>query len=203
MQRHDLFHLPPEAWAGVLGRAWDAEARACLSHWCEHELPLVVSRQAGVAADGFVALGLPAPACWSRRRLALQVRADLLGRPAALPGIECVAGLLSPALAAALPGHTRIAGSFGWQHLSGLAYVHADSDIDLLLPVRDASQADALALLLAESGHQGHRLDGELIFPGGSAVAWREWAAVRRSATQQVLVKRLAGAALEDTAALA
>jgi len=203
MQRHDLFHLSPDAWTGILGRAWDAEALACLTHWRNHDLPLVVSRQTGMTDDTMVALGLPAPARWSRRRLAVQVRADGLGRPADLPGVECVAGLFPSGLVDALPEQVRIAGSFGWQHLTGLACVHADSDIDLLVRVADVPGADAVAALLA--GHRQHRprLDGELIFPGGAAVAWREWAAVRDAAAGQVLVKRLRGAALEDPLAVA
>lgn len=201
MQRHDLFHLSPGAWAEVLARVWDAEALACLTHWRDHDLPLVVSRQPCVAEPGVVALGLPAPACWSRRRLALRVPVDQLGRAAALPGPEAVAGWLAPGF---LAGHTlRIAGSFGWQRLTGLAYVHRDSDIDLLVSVADAPAADAVARLLAGCAHAGPRLDGELIFPSGAAVAWREWAAVRSGVVPQVLVKRLGGAALEETLAVA
>ena len=201
LRRHDLFHLSPEAWADVLARVWDTEALACLTHWRDHDLPLVVARQAGAVEPGAVALGLPAPACWSRRRLALRVRADQLGRAAALPGIDAVAGLLPPGF---LAGHPlRIAGSFGWQRLTGLAYVHGDSDIDLLVTVADAPAADAVARQLADGEPAGPRLDGELIFPSGAAVAWREWAAVCGSAARQVLVKRLGGVALEDRSAMA
>lgn len=203
MQRHDLFHLSANGWAGVLGRAWDAEALACLGHWRNHDLPLVVSRQGRATDDAMVALGLPAPACWSRRRLALQVRAGQLGRPAVLPGVECVAGVLPAGLVETLPKNVRIAGSFAWQRMTGLAYVHANSDIDLLVPVADAPAADAVAALLGDCSCAGPRLDGELIFPSGAAVAWREWAAVRGAMARQVLVKRLASAALEDSAALA
>lgn len=204
MQRHDLFHLAPDAWAEVLQRTWDAGALDCLTYWRDHDLPLVVSRQVCTADDdGMVALGLPAPNRWSRRRLALQVRSDGLGRPAVLPGLECVAGVLPPGLIEALPFDVRIAGSFAWQQLTGLACVHAGSDIDLLVKVADAPAADAVATLLADCGQSGPRLDGELIFPSGAAVAWREWAAVGGTAARQVLVKRLGGAALEDRMAVA
>ena len=201
MRRHDLFHLSPGGWAEVLGRTWDAEALACLTHWRDHDLPLVVSRQPCAVQAGVVALGLPAPACWSRRRLALMLPGDRLGRSAALPGAAAVATVLP---AGFLAGHNlRIAGSFGWQHLTGLAYVHGASDIDLLVCVADAPAADAVARLLAGCDHAGPRLDGELIFPSGAAVAWREWAAVRTGAVRQVLVKRIGSAALEDTLAVA
>lgn len=201
MQRHDLFHPAPRGWSEVLDRAWDAEARACLTHWRDHDLPLIVSRQPAAMPAGMVALGLPAPACWSRRRLALHLPADLLDRRAALPAVERVGGL--PAGLAAAVKTARVAGSFGWQRLTGLRYVRPQSDIDLLVDVADASAADAAAALLGDWKHAGPRLDGELIFATGAAVAWREWAAVRGTSAGRVLVKRLHGAALEDPAVLA
>lgn len=88
----------------------------------------------------------------------------------------------------------RVFGAFAWQHLSGLPYVHARSDIDLLWQVDDAWQADLLVERLQhwESAY-GHRVDGELCLVDGGAVNWREYAGRSR----EVLVKRLDGAALE------
>lgn len=88
----------------------------------------------------------------------------------------------------------RVFGAFAWQHLSGLPYVHARSDIDLLWQVGDARQADQLVERLQhwESAF-GHRVDGELCLVDGGAVNWREYAGRSR----EVLVKRLDGAALE------
>src|SRR5439155_17414150 len=81
LHRHQLACLSGSGWAAVLGRPWDGQARDCLAHWASHRLPLVVTRQpADAAAGGWMALGLPAPARWDRRRLALQVpRADVHG----------------------------------------------------------------------------------------------------------------------------
>jgi phosphoribosyl-dephospho-CoA transferase len=42
------------------------------------------------------------------------------------------------------------------------------------------------------------RLDGELVFPDGAAVAWREWHACRGGRTRRLLVKRLDGATLAE-----
>jgi len=47
----------------------------------------------------------------------------------------------------------------------------------------------------------GPRLDGELVFPDGAAIAWREWVAHREGRAAQVLVKRLRGVALESPGA--
>jgi hypothetical protein len=217
----------------------------------------------------------------------------------------------------------RVYGGYGWQTLTQLAYVHADSDLDLLLPVDSATQADEVGRVLASAdgvspavaplaltpigmtpigvrscllpgaavaggvrscllpdlsretsihslaedwpgaGLQGRdgdvenavigpisehdarcqspsemmqkarpdpelggvarqkarpdpmrdpmrgppamwpgpRLDGEMLFPDGAAIAWREWVAHREGRTAQVLVKRLRGVAMESPGA--
>jgi len=211
LQRHGLVYLSTAGWAGVLARAWDAEARACLEHWAAQQLPLVVTRQidcsGSVAADGEVALGLPAPLCWSRRRIALRVPRKALLYSDEFPRMAAVAPLLPRAVRAGwvllqralddlyLPA--RVYGSHGWQQLSGLAYLRATSDLDLLVRVADADDADAAVHALANAGIAAPRLDGELLFPHGAAVAWREWQAWRAGDAAAVLVKRRDGVALE------
>jgi phosphoribosyl-dephospho-CoA transferase len=95
----------------------------------------------------------------------------------------------------------RVYGSYGWQQLTGMDYVHAKSDIDLLVEVRTVAQADQASALLCTANDAGPlRIDGELAFESGAAVAWREWLRFRSGQTEQILVKRLAGATLEDAA---
>ncbi len=60
-----------------------------------------------------------------------------------------------------------------------------------------SGQCDAAAVLLRRSDDGSPRLDGELSFPDGSAVAWREWVAWRSGRVSAILVKRLCGVALE------
>src|SRR6478735_2426556 len=81
LRRHRLARLSSEGWATVLDRPWDAQARECLAHWAAHQLPLVVTRQPlDAGACGLIAMGLPAPTRWARRRLALQVpRSSVMG----------------------------------------------------------------------------------------------------------------------------
>jgi phosphoribosyl-dephospho-CoA transferase len=93
----------------------------------------------------------------------------------------------------ALDVEAVVYGSFGWQQLTGLDYLREGSDIDLLLQVASPEQADAAVAALHASGIESPRLDGELVFPDGSAVAWREWAIWRAGLVEQVLVKRLDG----------
>ena len=82
LRRHQLVYLGRPAWSAILSLNWDSSARACLTHWSSHALPLVVTRQTDVPQPGggdVVALGLPAPLRWDKRRLALQVaRRDIL-----------------------------------------------------------------------------------------------------------------------------
>jgi len=235
LRRHGLVWLRPGAWDGLLrahassssadapssgnlgspdapdapdaDRDAAADVRACLGAWAAHDWPLVVARQ-DAAAPGRIALGLPAPARWGRRRIALQVAAGGIARRGRFAAPEAVLPLLPDG---ARDGWRRLAGalralavpagvygSYGWQALTGLDYLHAGSDIDLCLPVRDAPQADRVAdRLEAFCSGTPPRLDGELMLPGGAAVAWREWRRWRAGGMAgAVLVKRLDGAAL-------
>jgi phosphoribosyl-dephospho-CoA transferase len=206
LRRHQLLRLSGEGWASVLDAPWDPSARQCLALWAARGLPLVVTRQPAQASDALAA-GLPAPARWRRRRLAVAVAPRHVLFLDEFPAAEAVARLLprdcaAPwrALLAALAAADcapRVYGGYGWQALARMAYVHADSDVDLLLPVVSSAQADAVARALAVAAWAGPRLDGELLFPGGAAVAWREWLAHREGRAARVLVKRLHGVALE------
>jgi len=206
LHRQQLVRMTPDGWNDLLAMPWDDSLRPCLTCWAERGLPLVITRQPSADAST-IATGLPAPARWARRRLALAVEprhvlfldefpaaaevARLLPRGCAGPWRKLLAAL------SAVHCGARVYGGYGWQALTQLTYVHAGSDLDLLLPVDTASQADRVARVLSESPWTGPRLDGELLFPDGAAIAWREWAAWRAGRTAQVLVKRLHGVALE------
>jgi phosphoribosyl-dephospho-CoA transferase len=82
----------------------------------------------------------------------------------------------------------RVYGSFGWQHLTGLPCVRASSDLDLLAPVPNLECASTVARAL-EALCLSCRVDGELVFPGGRAVAWREFLQLAGGAVDRVLVK--------------
>ncbi len=209
--RQQLLRLGGEGWAKVLEAPWDDEARDCLALWARRGLPLVVTRQPPAPGD-VLATGLPAPASHRRRRLAVAVAPRDVLLLDEFPDAAAAADDLPPdlapawhALLAALAANgcaARVYGGHGWQVLTRLAYVHPASDLDLLLPVRSAAQADAVSRVLADArAWRGPRLDGELLFADGAAVAWREWLAYREGRAAQVLVKRLHGVALEHFAA--
>ncbi|MBT2336373.1 malonate decarboxylase holo-[acyl-carrier-protein] synthase [Variovorax paradoxus] len=207
-RRHQLARLSDAGWTAILRQPWDTQARECLTHWATHRLPLVVTRRVTDAvAEGWLAVGLSAPARWDRRRLALQVpHAAVLGY-GEFPRLADVRGLLPEAAQAAVrdlvdalgtQGATaRVFGSYGWQAISGLAHIRRGSDLDLWIGVKGAAQADAVAHLLQSFGAARPRLDGELVFADGAAVAWREWIEWRAGRARAVMVKRLEGVALQ------
>ncbi|WP_326535749.1 malonate decarboxylase holo-[acyl-carrier-protein] synthase [Pseudorhodoferax sp.] len=206
LHRHQLVRLTEAGWRHVLAGAWDAQAQACLAHWAQQRLPLVVTRQRP-QADGAIGLGLPAPNRWECRRIALAVPKEHIARFDTFPPASALAPLLGTAQRRpwrALCGGlsacgvaARVYGSHGWQLLTGLDHLRPGSDIDLHIAVDGPAQADAVAVLL-QSWSDGLRLDGELVFAGDRAVAWREWLAWRAGRAARVLVKRLDGVALAD-----
>lgn len=211
LRRHQLAFPSAGGWRRLLDEPRDDPDRECLAHWAAARLPLVVTRQpeAARAPGSPVRVGLPTPACWGRRPLALQIPLADIAWFGEFPLLQQVLTLLPrpargrlQALCSEL-GHlgvrVRAYGSVGWQRLSGLPYLHERSDLDLWLAVDEAAQADAAVAALQRSASDALRLDGELVFVDGGAVAWREWAAWRGGRCRTLLVKRLHGAALEPS----
>jgi phosphoribosyl-dephospho-CoA transferase len=208
-QRNQLVWVSDAAWPQVLARPWDAQAQALLAHWHTEQLPLVVCRQRIADNAATLSLGLPAPLQWERRKLALELPLDAIARSGAFPLLRTIA--LSPADAAqvhdlllhtdALQLDVRVYGSFGWQWLSGLPCVRDGSDLDVLVAVPNLETAGQVVWLL-QGLQLACRVDGELVFPGGWAVAWREYAQLIAGKAAQVLVKHRSGAQLLDMVAL-
>ncbi len=69
----------------------------------------------------------------------------------------------------------RVYGSMAWQCMTGRIYLHAGSDIDLLLCPTSIAQAREGLELLQDFAHESALpLDGELELPDGRAAAWKE-----------------------------
>ena len=205
LRRHQLVRLNERGWAAVRALAWDAEARACLNFWAAERLPLVVTQQPARLpnlTNGPIALGLAAPLRWNRRRLAMQVPMSGILFFDEFPKAATIGALLPPPLRSAWAllakaVDARVYGSFGWQQMTGLAYLHADSDLDLCVSVDDAAAADRAAAVLSQAAFTRPRIDGELVFPDGRAVAWREWLPWREQRVDRILVKRLQGVEMD------
>ena len=209
LHRQQLLRLTADGWARLLTTPHEDAERECLALWAASGWPLVVTRQPPSGGEA-IAVGLPAPARFRRRRISLSVAPGEVLFLDEFPPAEVATRSLPRAVVApwralvatlALVGsRARVYGGYGWQAITRLPYVHAQSDLDLLLPVSGPPQADEIARLLATAAWDGPRLDGELLFPDGAAVAWREWLDHRQGRASRVLVKRLRGVALESPA---
>lgn len=196
LRRNQLVWMDAQGWARVQAHAWDAEAQALLAHWCDHDLPLVVCRQRLDVAVDHICLGLPAPVQWSRRRLALTLGRDQVAVVGDFPTLRQVAQAMpwGPAALgldgalAALALTPRVYGSHGWQFMTQMPCLHDASDIDVSVSVPDFQTACRVTALLA-AAELGPRLDGEIVFPGGQAVAWRELLSLLAGHTAQALLK--------------
>ena len=83
----------------------------------------------------------------------------------------------------------RVFGSLAWQKLTGLDYLTACSDLDLLLPLPRSDLTRLTAELAAIEAAAPMRLDGELVRADGAAVNWREI----HAGVPDVLVKSASG----------
>lgn len=199
MRRHDLVTLRPGASFTFARQATDNELQAAVRAWIDGGRPLVGARQPA-GRHNTLQLGLALPTRLDRQRVACLVRRqDVAAIHPPLPLARCLhrladslahpLGELARAVAAA---GTSLAtyGSLAWEALSGEAYRHVDSDIDILCDVADEAQLDAvLAALAAAAARLPCRLDGELRFADGYAVAWQEVGARRNDPAGEVLAK--------------
>jgi phosphoribosyl-dephospho-CoA transferase len=207
LRRHQLAFLTRAGWVDALRPSMGADAVTHLQAWAERDLPLVVTRQPPGDAPDTVSLGWRPPRVGACRSVALRVAAAGIARFDEFPPAEDALGLLPPPARAgiesllreivALGTTPRVYGSYGWQCLSGLPYVHARSDLDLWISVGDLAQADAAVAALQARDRGVVRLDGEVIGPRGAAVAWREYQAWRARRSRGLLVKRLDRVAIE------
>ncbi|MCK0207756.1 malonate decarboxylase holo-[acyl-carrier-protein] synthase [Starkeya koreensis] len=199
LARHDLVWLDP---AASLRTEREAD-RALAAAWACAGRPFVVRREEAASAPDTLPLGLPLPSRLDRRRIALAARRDEVRRSGHMP-------LLTEACEAAFSGwrrplrrlaaqltesgaSVRVYGSLGWQYLTGEAYLHPASDIDLLIePGEEADTERLLALLSEARAGDCPRLDGEIALASDRMVAWRELF----TATPEVLVRGLDGVAL-------
>jgi phosphoribosyl-dephospho-CoA transferase len=203
--RHDLAWLGP-SWRSALRAPLDPKLAADLSSWLDRGLPAVVRRRQ--PGEEGLPLGVALPPGGAARRVALLVAPEVArlappllladALPSAPPAWRApLAELEEEARGAGIS--LAVYGSLAWQHLSGHAYLHAHSDVDLLIrPASAAALHRALALLGSRAELEPNRpaegrsssgplvrgllprLDGEILF-GGAAVAWRElWAGPER-----------------------
>jgi len=215
--RHDLVWLDPMAAraARVAGpiRMAPALALNLLGIWLDQCHPLIVTRQQSPPAGPdtkSLAVGLALPPARGKHRIAFVVPAASVRRHARPPTLaQCratlpdrwhrmVDAILGDAALSAM--QVRVGGSAAMEHLTGLPCLEPGSDLDLLVYASSWPQAlcGAQGLARLDGQFDATRLDGEILAPDGSAVAWRE---LQGRATQ-LLVKRHASAEMVDRAQL-
>ncbi len=194
--RHDLVRVTPASWAAILAGCPQLLNEPLLVDWAERNRPLVVRRAAcdEHRSGRLVPLGLPLPPAQGKRRIAVQVPAVAISDVSPPPRLVDLVSSAPVAWHATidrllqLDAGVRAYGSLAWQHATGLAYLSATSDLDLLWRPVAGSSCEALLTGIAAIERQAPmRIDGEVLAADGGAVHWREL----QSGAAEVLVKRL------------
>lgn len=185
--------VDPASWHAALDARTDLPFTPMLDIWAESGWPLVARRAACCDRADCVPLGLPLPPHHGRHRLRFAMPAETIIRSAPPPllaeAASCAPARWRDTIASLLgiDASVRCFGSLAWQYLTGLPYVTATSDLDLLWhPAADA-EASSLARQISTLDAQAPmQIDGEFIAPSGRAVQWREW---HLSAASELVVK--------------
>ena len=196
IKRHDWVYLRADA-NPVFAQADEATV-AFARDWLAQTRPLVVARQS--EAGGKVSLGLALPVEFATRRLACMVDpADIVRSRNPLTVDETIHVLPMQDMQAlrrfadAVAGHALQVGVYGstaWEALSGLRYRQEGSDVDVVCDVASSAGLSACLAAFAEGTRDFRsRLDGEIRFTGGRAVAWRELAEACAGTASLVLAK--------------
>ena len=218
--RHNLAWLTASGWEAVQAATVQqpVPVRDALARWHSAGWPLVVRRAEPEQPAGTIAVGIPLP---PHADTGVKIRVAAIVAPQHIERMEPPL-LLASALKSVLPQWRaallalqmeamdalpplRVYGSLAWQSLTGMTYLRNTSDIDLLFSPASRDQL-ALGIALLARHATALPLDGEVIFPSGAAVAWKEWRDVvgtgAVSASGRVLAKYADCIALTDCAAL-
>lgn len=211
LQRHDLVGLTANAWQTIIDEQ-SPTIKTILQQWQQANWPWVVRRDEANENDQRVGIGLVLPSAFrtsegGKVRVSTLVDATailyhskprslsqlLAQRPESVPDRwqTQLNALLSDAKQMQLDLHCF--GSFAYQLSTGYGYLHAKSDIDLLFYAHSKNNLLQACELLTHHAEM-LPLDGEVIFPGGFGVAWKEWLPEVKLAQdhggQRVLVKQ-------------
>lgn len=170
--------------------------------WIDKGWPLIARRAAHGDTPG-VPLGLPLPPFAGKRRLSYVVQPEDLVNIGPPPALRTLMGFAPlawrptldrlEALADRQFVNVRVCGSLMWQAITGLQYLTAHSDLDVLFHVDRDTDLQYLTDRVAQiEATAPMRIDGELIRADGAAVNWREF----HEHPPEVLVKTLGGVEL-------
>jgi phosphoribosyl-dephospho-CoA transferase len=183
--------------------------------WRKSDWPAIVRRADADLLPDQLSVGIAMPPCpidGSKMRIGLRVAQSevrMVLPPLPITQVIVAAPEAWRPLLAALEREAtvqglalRVYGSLALQALTRQPYLTAASDIDVLLyPVTPVQLQRGLELLNFYASSLP--LDGEIVFPQGQAVAWKELsAALRATSGRRVLVKEMHGVYLTTTGAL-
>lgn len=206
--RHNRVWLSEEGWQRASANLSAVHADS-LQQWTDNEWPATVRRAEADHAHNRVSLGitLPPPLHQGKKiRVPFSACIDDVVRHEAPLSIGAAVPALPSAWQASYAALSQavdlkqlkfyVYGAVAMQAETRLPYLGTSSDIDLLFyPVTEKQLQEGLAILL-EYAHL-LPLDGEIIFPSGRAVAWKEWAyASEQPKNLRVITKNMQGVQL-------
>ncbi|MFC3108581.1 malonate decarboxylase holo-[acyl-carrier-protein] synthase [Undibacterium arcticum] len=227
-ERHDLVWPSASGWRQLLDQVAVGD-RAAIARWQQADWPAVVRRHdpadagANAAASDKIYLGIALPpdavdGC--KCRIALSINKALVRTLRAPLALNDVIATAPPRWRADLQGLAdgasteeialRVYGSLALQTLTGQTYLTDRSDIDILFAPNSRKQLEVGITLLSDFA-RNLPLDGEIRFPDGQAVAWKEWintvgaasaVAAQRNLRARVLAKSLQRVQLQPPAKL-
>ena len=199
-ERHIFVYCAPERVSEQTVHAASQDDFAIVTEWIRADRPLIARTRREQDAPNWIALGLPLPLDRGKKRIALAVNPSIVqsvNQPPLLSEVfDILPALWKPRIAklcADLTVHAenvRVVGSLAWQHLTGEAYLHPKSDIDVVIHATGIDRLRTLLQILADSDlSPGPRIDGEIVAPNGAAVSWRELL----GSSRDILVKDIRG----------
>ncbi len=213
-RRHDLLHVAADNWASVLAFRPPLADLPLLGEWADRGWPVIVRRRGEADDPHLVPVGVPLPPAAGKRRVALLIPPEGILQRSRPPLLHAAASAADTNWRSTIDALVAVGarsgvepaafGSLLWQHLTGLAYLSPHSDLDVLWPI--PANFDVHSLICNIAGVQRDaplRIDGEIIFPDGSAVNWRElWNAHHAADGATVLAKTMESVRLFDVASL-
>jgi phosphoribosyl-dephospho-CoA transferase len=212
--RHDLVWLSDRGWQRARATL-PATCHGAIDIWRQARWPAIVRRADAGQLPGQLSIGIALPpgrAGGAKTRIGFRVPASDIDKvlpPLSIAQvIDAVPASWGPLLATLERQATgrglaiRVYGSVALQALTREPYLTAASDIDVLLhPVTRAQLYRGLDLLSFHAS--ALPLDGEIVFPGAQAVAWKELSgALSAAGGSRVLVKEIHGVSLATASAL-
>jgi phosphoribosyl-dephospho-CoA transferase len=214
-RRHDLVHVAPDVWASALAFRPPLADLPLLGEWADRGWPVIVRRRCEADDRHLVPVGVPLPPAAGKRRVALLIPPHGVLQRSLPPSLHATAKVADPGWRSTIDALVAVGarsgvepgayGSLLWQHLTGVAYLSPHSDLDVLWPIPANFDVHSLVRSIADIQHDAPlRIDGEIVFPDGSAVNWREfWKARQAPHRATVLAKTMEGVRLLDVASLA